>query len=580
MNSAYPAIDPLDWNTIQPHVDALLAAELTPARVRDWLQSWSDLATVLAEAYADIYRRITENTADEAAASRFQQWVQTILPAWERAEQALRRKWLAVPGYEPTAETANLFRQFRVEAELFRDENVPILSELRLLDKQYDEIVGGLTFTWEGETKTIPQAAPLLQSPDRHGREQVWRRALAAFLARRDDLDHLFLQMLERRRRLARNAGLPDFRAYQWRALGRFDYTPDDCLAFHEAIAQEVVPLATELYRQLAAALGLDSLRPWETDLELPAFPTVDPHPTPIKAFASTAELEETAHRIFRQVHPAFGEYFGAMRQGYLDLASRPHKAPGGYCNGFPRSRQPYIFMNAAGTAQNVLTLLHEGGHAFHFAEAIRHQTLLWNIHAPIEFAEVASMSMELLSIPFWPRSAGGFYDEDDFRRVLAAKLRDLVFFLPYMAVVDGFQHWLYAEAPETVDARDLDRAWSELWDRYLPGIDYSGLQTEKATGWHRKGHIFGNPFYYVEYGLAQLGALQVWRNALQDQATAVARYRAALALGYTRSLPELFATAGARFGFDRDLVRELMDLVREHLARLDHTPASTGTEL
>lgn len=575
MNPAYASINPLDWNTVQPHIDALLAAELGPAQVRDWLQQWSDLATVIDEAAADVYRRVTENTADEEAAARYRHWVQEILPAWERAEQALRRKWLAVPGYEPTPETATLYRRFRVEAELFRDENVPILSELRLLDKQYDEIVGGLTFDWEGETKTIPQAAPLLQSPDRSVREQVWRRALAAFLARREDLNRLFMDMLARRRQLARNAGLKDFREYQWRALGRFDYTPADCFAFHEAIAHEVVPLATELYQQTAKALGLDSLRPWETDLELPAFTTVDPHPEPVRAFTDVAELEETTHRIFRQVHPVFGEYFGAMRQGYLDLASRPHKAPGGYCSGFPLSRQPYIFMNAAGTAKNVVTLLHEGGHAFHFAEAIRHQTLVWNYHAPLEFAEVASMGMELLSVPFWPRAAGGFYDEDAFRRVLAEKLRDIVFFLPYMAVVDGFQHWLYAEAPEDVTPADLDRKWSELWDRYLPGIDYSGLQTEKETGWHRKGHIFGIPFYYVEYGLAQLGALQVWRNALQDHAEAVARYRAALALGYSRPLPDLFAAAGARFGFDRELVRELMGLVREQLARLNHF--STG---
>ena len=209
---------------------------------------------------------------------------------------------------------------------------------------------------------------------------------------------------------------------------------------------------------------------------------------------------------------------------------------------------------------------MHEGGHAFHFAESYRRQSLRWNHNGPMEFCEVASMGMELLTAPYWSQDQGGYYSEGDARRALAEELTGIVCFLPFMAVMDSFQHWLYAEAPVEVDAADIDRKWSELWDRYLPGIDYSGLQAEKETGWHRKGHIFGVPFYYIEYGLAQLGALQIWRNALQDQGQAVAQYRAALALGYTRSLPELFTTAGARFAFDRKTVGELVALVRRQL--------------
>ncbi len=566
MTHNYPSCDPLDWTTVQPLFDDLLAADLNPANARAWLQEWSDLAAVLEEASAQVYREITENTADEAADARFRTLVTDIIPAATKAEQTLKQKWLALDGYRPTDETAGLHRRFQVEAELFREENVPIISELHLLEKEYQEIVGGLSIDWEGEAKTIPQANVLLELPDRTAREEIWRRALQAFLAQREALNQLFLEMLGRRRQLARNAGLGSFRDYQWRALARFDYSPDDCFTFHDAIAHEVVPLATELYQSLAADLGLDSLRPWETGLEGPWGTTIDRHQAPIRPFEDVTEMEETAARIFRRVDPDFGDYFRAMRDGYLDLASRPNKAPGGYCNGFPVSGQPYIFMNAAGSAENVSTLLHEGGHAFHFAESIRRQSLVWNINASTEFCEVASMSMELLSAPYWPKSKGGFYSDFDAHRALSEELRSTVFFLPYMAALDSFQHWLYVEAPADVSTGDLDRKWAELWDRYLPGIDYSGLQTEKETGWHRKGHIFGAPFYYVEYGLAQLGALQIWRNSLADHSGAVAAYRSALALGYTRPLPDLFAAAGARFAFDRPLLAELMALIRKHL--------------
>ncbi|NOX61784.1 MAG: M3 family oligoendopeptidase [Chloroflexi bacterium] len=564
-----PTLDPLDWTTIQPHIDALLAVDLEPRQVREWLQRWSDLASVLDEAGTQIYREITENTADEEADARFKRLVTEIMPRIAQAEQALRQKLLAVNGYEPTQETAQLLRYFRAESDIFCEANIPILSELQLMGKQYMEIIGGLGIRWRGRTLTIPQAEAHLSDRDRTVREQVWRLSLDAYLAHRQELNDLFLNMLARRKRLAQNAGFPDFRAYQWLAKGRFDYTPEDCFIFHDAIEREVTPLATEIYRTLADNLNLPSLRPWELSISGPAKPTVDAYEQPLRPFGEPAELEEIAHRIFNRVAPAFGAYFAEMRDGYLDLESRPNKAPGGYCNSYPVSGKPYIFMNAAGTHRDVRTLMHEGGHAFHFAEAFRRQSLLWNYHGPMEFNEVASMAMELLSAPYWNKTNGGFYNEEDFARAYAEQLIDALLFLPYMAVVDALQHWLYVEAGEEVDAGDIDRKWSELWDRFLPGIDYSGLQTEKETGWHRKGHIFGSPFYYVEYGLAQLGALQIWRNALEDQENAVAAYRRALAAGYTEPLPRLFEMAGARFAFDREIVGELVTLVRDQLAQL-----------
>lgn len=557
----YADCSPLDWTTIQPHIDALLETPLQGSVTYDWLQRWSDLECVMSEAMSQVYREVTENTADTAAEERFQHFVEHILPQWRTAQNALKQKLLAVPDYQPTAETAVMLQRLRAEAGIFRQENVALLSQLVILGNQYDKIVGGMTVEWQGKTETMPEAKRHLEEPDRNTRAAVWHLMMDRYLADRQALNDLYLQMLPLRRQVARNAGMTTFRDYQWVANARFDYTPEDCFTFHDAIEHTVVPLASQLYADLAQRLGVDRLRPWDTE--------ADPHGEPLRPFTEVAELDEGVQRIFQQVDPALAAHYVTMRHGYLDLASRPNKAPGAYCNDFPVTGRPYIFMNAVGTSDDVNTLLHEGGHAFHLMESLQ-QPLAWNFNGPMEFCEVASMAMELLSAPYLGRERGGFYSEVDARRAYADQLRRIVWFLPYMAVVDAFQHWVYTAAPEDVSAADLDKTWSDLWDRFMPGIDFSGLQVEKETGWHRKGHIFSAPFYYVEYGLAQLGALQIWRNALRDQQQAVAAYRSALALGYTRPLPELFQAAGARFAFDRQTLGELMALIEEQLARLE----------
>jgi oligoendopeptidase F len=437
---------------------------------------------------------------------------------------------------------------------------VPILSDLMKLGIQFEKIMGGLNIDWNGTPETIPQTRLHWQSHDRAEREKAWRLVMAAYLAQRDKLNELYLHMLGQRRQVAQNAGLADFRAYKWQELARFDYTPADCVTFHDAIEHEVVPLARKIYAEQATRLALSALRPWDTD--------VDPNGEPLRPFKDVADLEEGCSRIFNQVDPEMAAHFALMRDGYLDLPSRANKAGGGYCEAFPVTGKPYIFMNAVGTHDDVQTLLHEGGHAFHYMES-RRNPLWWNQNGPMEFCEVASMGMELLSAPYLASDRGGFYSEADAARAYADHLRGIVTFLPYMAVVDAFQHWVYLDAPGGVTAADLDAKWCELWDRFMIGIDYTDLQAEKETGWHRKLHIFTAPFYYVEYGLAQLGALQVWRNALRDQPKAVAAYRTALALGGTRGLAQLFAAAGGHFAFDRRTVGELMALVEEQLGLL-----------
>jgi oligoendopeptidase F len=554
----YPAVDPLNWDTVKPAFDALLAAQVDAQTAEAWLQQWSDLEAVLEEAGAQIYREVTENTADEAAEKRFTHFVEQILPAARVAIQALKQKLLALPGYQPSPDTTVLLRRFSTEAEIFRNENVALESKLTVLGNQYNKIVGGMEIEWQGQKETLPMARSHLEEPDRATRQAVWQRMMDCFLAQRQTLNGLYLEMVPLRRQVARNAGFATYRDYRWLQLARFDYSPQDCFTYHDAIEREVVPLATEIYRDRTRKLGIDRMRPWDTD--------ADPAGAPLRPFRDVEELEEGCSRVFEQVDPVLAGQFTMLRDGYLDLASRPNKAPGGYCNGFPVSGKPYIFMNAVGTHDNVTTLLHEGGHAFHFVESLR-QPLVWNQNGPMEFCEVASMSMELLAAPYLGRKNGGFYEEVDVRRAFAQELEKIVLFLPYMAVVDAFQHWVHADAPDEVSASDLDATWAALWDRFMPGVDYSGYQAEKETGWHRKGHLFESPFYYIEYGLAQLGALQVWRNALRHGTTqAVADYRAALALGYTRSLPELFQAAGATFAFDRQTVGELMALIQDQL--------------
>jgi len=559
MEQKLDTIDPQDWNTAAPYFAALADENVTAESVGDWLTRWSELEKALGEAGAAAGRAKSEDTTDTSAEANYLNFVQKIVPPWSVAAQALKTKLLAVSDYTPPPDQEQFLRRLRNDADLFREANVPIQAELQTLANNYDKLTGAMTVTLDGEEMTLPQAEQRGLDADRTVREDAWRIVQNRWLQSREALDALYLEMLPLRRKLAENAGLPNYRDYMWRALRRFDYTPEDSLAFGAAIEAEVVPLAQKILERRRETLGVETLRPWDLN--------VDPEGrTPLRPFADVAELEAGTAQIFAQVDPDLGRDFERLRHGFLDLGSRKGKAPGGYCAFFPKTGLPYIFMSAVGTESDIRTLLHEGGHAFHGLASSAAQPLLWNRGAPMEFNEVASMAMELLALPYLEKERGGFYAPEDAVRAKQEQMEKIVLFLPYMAVVDGFQHWVYAEAPAQVTAADLDAKWDALWTRFMGGVDWSGLDAERVSGWHRKLHIFTVPFYYVEYGLAQLGALQVWRNALQDQADAVKRYRSALALGNTRPLPELYAAAGARLTFDRETVGELARLVASHL--------------
>ncbi len=548
------------WDEIRPLYEDLAARPLDAASAEAWLADWSALDAAVAEArnLASIaYSVDTTDPAKEAAHLRF---AGEIGPRLDELQVGLAAKLLDA-GYHRD-DLATTLRRFANQRDLFRTENVPLQQALQGLNARYQKLTGGMTARWDGEDLPLPRLAPFLQDPDRATRERAFRLQFAPYVAQRDALADLFDEQYALRQEIARNAGLPNYRDYVFREKHRFDYTPDDCGAFHDAVAEAVVPAVARRHERRRREMGLDALRPWDLGPDPLGRPALRPYET-------VDELVGRAEDIFARVDPELGGQFGTMAaEGLLDLDSRAGKRPGGYCTGLPYRQRPFIFMNGAGVAADVTTLLHEGGHAFH-GFATYGLPFLPQRHPGAEMAEVASMAMELLAAPYLARDAGGYYAEEDARRARTEHLDKILGVLPWVATVDAFQHWLYTSG-EGHDRDARDAAWLRIWARFDPGVDWEGLEAERTARWHRQLHIFLYPFYYIEYGIAQIGALQVWRNSLRDRADAVGRYREALALGGTRPLPELFAAAGARLAFDPSTMGELVALVEGQLAELE----------
>jgi len=553
----------LNWIDLEPYYQDLTGRELDQETVHQWLTDWSSLIDLVSEMYTRLNVAVTLDTTDEVAETSFNAFLENIYPATQSANQELREKLLA-SGLEPTGFEIPL-RKMHTEASIFREENLNLLIDDRKLGSEYNKIIGAQTVKWKGEELTIQQMRPVMLTSDRSLRERLWFLSYERQLADRQKINDLWKKEVQMRVQLALNAGLPNYRSYRWKQMTRLDYTPADCRVFQQAIEQVAVPAATRLYEKYRSRLGVDSLRPWDLDLEL--YPIGTP---PLPTYGEVEDLAHTSEKIFNQVDPQLGEYFHLMREEeLLDLANVKGKAPGAYCTNFPVARRPFIFMNAVGLATDVRTIIHESGHAFHNFERFR-LPYAQQRNPGLEFAEVASMGMELLASPYLSSAQGGFYDESDAARFRIQHLERILAFWPYMAVVDGFQHWVYTHPETASNPNNCDAKWVELWMRFIPGVDWSGLEAEAMTGWHRKQHIHRAPFYYVEYGLAQLGAVQVWREALKDQAAAVARYRQALSLGGTVSLPELYETAGAKFAFDANTLGKAVKLVENTIEKLE----------
>lgn len=553
-----------EWPQFEPYFADLAARPLTAANVAEWLADWSRLAELHDEAYWRLYVATTLNTADQQTQQRYEYFVEHVRPPIQQAENGLKQKLLD-SGLQPEGFAVPLHRM-RAQAEIFREANLPLLAEEKKLSSQFEQIAGAQTVEWEGQSLTLQQLALIYQNPDRPTREQAWRLGLERQITDREAINEVWAGLVKLRQQIADNAGLPDYRAYRWLDQSRFDYTPEDCLTFHRAIEEVVVPAAERIYEKRRRRLGLDTLRPWDI--------SVDPFGRPaLRPFEAVPELVERTATIFNRVDPVLGQYFDVMRrENLLDLDSRPNKSPGAYSMPYEACRRPFIFMNAVGTHDDVMTLLHEAGHSFHVFESAHlpyfHQRN--SVGVPLEFAEVASMSMELLASPYLPAKEGGFYSDEELARAGIEHLEGIITFWPYMAVVDAYQHWVYTHPHEGADPDRCDEVWGGLWERFMRGVDFTGLEEAVAMRWRRQLHLFTDPFYYVEYGLAQLGAVQVWHNALRDQAGAVAQYRHALSLGGSVSLPEMYTAAGARFAFDADTLRAAVELLEERIEALE----------
>ncbi len=552
-----------DWgfDQFKPYADKLLETEITEDTIDSWLIGYRQLFERLDEMGQRAQVATTQDTTDEDANQRFLRYNDEILPHVMTVDNQLNKKIVDSAIVPEGMEIA--IQKIKADIELFREDNLPLISKENNLSTEYDRVIGAQTVEWDGKEVTLSQLSPVFLENDRDRREKAWTLSTQRRLEDRDALNDIWRRFLDIRKAIAQNAGMADYRDYMWTKLKRFDYSPDDAITFFDAIEEAVVPALERSMEKRRQALGLDSLRPWDTKVDVKGR-------DPLRPFDSVQTLQDKSVDIFNSVDPELGNYVKIMRdESYLDLDNRKGKAPGGYCTFFPLANRPFIFMNSVGTHSDIQTMLHEAGHAFH-AFAASALPYFQQMDVPMEFAEVASMSMELLAAPYLSEENGGFYTPADAARARIEHLEDLLYLWSYIAVVARFQHWIYTNIDDAYDPEKCDDEWESLWNRYIKGIDYSGLDHYKRFRWRTQLHIYQVPFYYIEYGLAQLGAVQVWANSLKDHSQALTNYRQALALGDTVGLSELFASAGAKFSFDADTLRDAVQLVETTLEELE----------
>ncbi len=550
-----------DWSQVAPLFDRLEKRALECSSVPDfeeWLRDGGELSAALDEESSRRHIAMTCHTDDEGAEKAYLQFVEQIEPELKRRQFRLSEIYLAhsLRAQLPTARYRVFDRDTKVHVELFRSENVPLETEESKLGQQYQKLSGSLTVQFRGEEKTLIQMGRYLEETDRPLRQEAWELVARRRLQAASEFENIFDQLVKLREQIAANAGFPNYLEYAFRARHRFDYTPEDCRRFHDAVEQEVLPAIREFQARRREQLNLASLRPWDL--------AVDPlNRPPLRPFEQVEQMVAKTQKIFDQLDPALAKGFKVMRDlRLLDLANRKGKAPGGYQSTLSEARLPFIFMNAVGVQRDVETMLHEAGHAFH-ALATQKEDLYSYRSAPIEFCEVASMSMELLGNEFLEE----FYALPEAQRARRNHLEGILEIFPWIVTVDAFQHWIYSHPGHSREERTA--AWLSLMDRFGGEVDWSGYEEARANLWHRQLHIYLYPFYYIEYAIAQLGALQVWANSKQNKAKSMQAYQRALALGGSQPLPDLFAAADCRFDFSVSTLRPLVKMVREEWGKL-----------
>lgn len=553
------------WEALQPFFEDLKQRELPDkAALEQWLKDLSELEAVVSEDACWRQIRMTCDTTDETYRNAFTYFCMEIQPRLQPYAFELNKKLLACPFTKELDQQMffTYLRSVQKSVDLFQEKNIPLMAEVNVMQQEYGQITGAMTIEVKGQEYTLQQAAKFLEHVDRGLREEVFTKMAARRMADRDALDTLYSNLVGKRDQIARNAGFANYRDYKFEELGRFDYTKEDCFAFHDAVREHVVPLVAKISERQRQKLKLDKLRPWDTEAEPEGI-------KPLEPFTTGEELVEKAEECFTRLRPFFGDCLRTMqRMHHLDLESRKGKAPGGYNCPLAETGVPFIFMNAAGQMKDVTTIVHEGGHAIQAFLTHGLQLSAFKEY-PMEIAEVASMSMELFTMDYWDL----FFDNpDDLRRAKLQQLERVITIFPWIATIDKFQHWIYEHPDHTVSMRT--EAWERIQDEFSAHVvDWSGLETYRSCAWQRQLHLYEVPFYYIEYGIAQLGAIAMWKQLRENKEQALDNYMKALGLGYTVPLKELYAAAGIRFDFSPDYVRTLIAFVQQEMDQLINPP-------
>jgi oligoendopeptidase F len=552
-----------DWASLEPFFKELKERPIdSVANLEAWLMDLSELEACISEDACWRQIKMTCDTTDKSLEDAFTFFCMEIQPKMQPYADALNRKLIESPFTAQLDQDKyhTYLRAVKKSIELFRTENIPIQAELSVLQQQYGTIAGKMTIEVGGKEYTLQQAAQFLENEDRAFREEVYRKIQTRRLQDQAPLHDLFTSLVQKRNQVALNAGFENYRDYKFAELGRFDYTKEDCFQFHEAVKLHVMPLIEKIYERKKTKLGLDTLKPWDLEAE-PA------GTRPLRPFTNGEDLYKKSVDCFEQIDPFFADCLKKMNElKHFDLESRKGKAPGGYNCPLAESGAPFIFMNAAGQMSDVTTMVHEGGHAVH--SFLAHQLPLSAFKEyPMEIAEVASMAMELFSMNHWQ----SFFDNDaDLNRAIEHQLERTITIFPWIAIIDKFQHWVYTNPNHTIEQRTNE--WQNIVKEFsCKVLNQSGLKEFRAIGWQRQLHLFEVPFYYIEYGIAQLGAIGMWMQYQKNPKQALENYMNALALGGTKTLPELYKTAGLEFNFSPAYVKNLMEFTSQELEKLYH---------
>ena len=557
-----PEILNIDWISLEPIFNELLSRNISSvAELEKWLVDRSEIEAALEEDFAWRYIRMTCDTTDETLLKDFQFFATEIEPKIAPINNQLNKKFVDSP-YSEKLDKERYFvytRGIKKALELFQEENIALMTQIQVEQQKYQGITGSMSVKLGEKEYTLEQAAVFLKDTDRKVRQNAWEAITARRLQDKDKLDELFNSLLKLRNQVAKNAGFENFRDYMFQSLGRFDYTPTDCYKFHEAIEKEIVPILRNQAESSRKALGLLELKPWDMEVDVSGKPALKP-------FKNGEELIEKSIKCFHGLSPYIGQRLEIMKANDLfDVDSRKGKAPGGYNYPLAESGAPFIFMNSAGTFRDLTTMVHEGGHAIH--TFITSDLELNDFkHTPSEVAELASMSMELISMDHWDVY---FDNPEELKRAKKDQLKDVLKTLPWVAVVDQFQHWIYTNPEHTSEQRA--QAWKNIFEPFGNNFaDWSEHSFSLENLWQKQLHIFEVPFYYIEYGIAQLGAIAVWKNYKNDPETGLSKYLDALKLGYTKTIKEIYETAGIEFNFSATYVKELADFIKSELQKLD----------